>query len=155
MKRKVLAGMMSFAIIAAVAVPVHAAEETTEKTTTINTSVESKYELTIPANTTIDFNKPSTELNGKLKVTGNVKPSQTVTVSAATNKLENQDNAGASIDFVLKNEGSNFTSETWNETELRDGTKEIPLKVAIEQSAWDSAKAGDYTGSIVFTAELR
>lgn len=152
MKRKALAGIMSLALMAAVAVPVHA--ETENKTTTINTRVESKYELTIPANTTIDFNKPSTELNGKLKVTGNVKPSQTVTVSAATNKLENQDNAGASIDFALKQGASDFTSETWNETELRDGTKEFLLSVAIDQSAWDSAKAGDYTGGIVFTAEL-
>ena len=151
MKRKALAGMMSLVVMATVAVPVHAEE----KTTAISTSVESKYELTIPATTEIAFNATSTNLNGELKVTGNVKPNETVTVSAAKNKLKNQSNADAEIDFSLKQGVNNFTSATWNETELRGGAKAISLSVAIEQSAWDSAKAGEYTGSIVFTAELK
>lgn len=150
MKRKTLAGMMSLAIMAAVAVPVYAEDKTTE----LNTNVSSTYELTIPSATEIDFNAATTALNGELKVTGNVKPDETVTVSAAKNILENQDNAGAAIEFALKKDASDFTSETWSEAELRSGTKEISLSVAIEQSAWDSAKAGDYTGGIVFTAEL-
>ena len=67
MKRKTLAGIMSLAVIAAVAVPVHAEDKTTE----LNTNVPSKYELTIPMTTEIDFNTLSTDLNGTLKVTGN------------------------------------------------------------------------------------
>lgn len=151
MKRKTLAGMMSLAVMATVAVPVYAEE----KTTAINTSVESKYELTIPTTTDIAFNVTSTNLNGELKVTGNVKPNETVTVSAVKNKLENQDNAGAEIDFALKQGTGDFTSATWNEQELIEETKAISLSVAIEQSAWDNAKAGEYTGGIVFTAELK
>lgn len=79
MKRKTLAGMMSLAIMAAAAVPVYAEDKTTE----LNTNVPSTYELTIPAATEIDFNAATTALNGELKVTGNVKPDETVTVSAA------------------------------------------------------------------------
>lgn len=151
MKKKVVSSAMALLLVGAMALPVHAAE----KTTTINTSVESKYELTIPATTDIAFNATSTNLNGELKVTGNVKPNETVTVSAVKNKLENQDNASAEIDFALKQGTGDFTSATWNEQELREKTKAISLSVAIEQSAWDNAKAGNYTGGIVFTAELK
>ena len=151
MKRKTLAGIMSLAVIAAVAVPVHAEDKTTE----LNSNVPSKYELTIPMTTEIDFNTLSTDLNGTLKVTGNVQSNQTVTVSATKHILENQDNNSAEIDFALKQGTSDFSSATWNETELRAGTKEITLSVVIEQSAWDNAKAGNYTGSIVFTVELK
>ena len=151
MKKKVVSSAMALLLVGAMALPVHAAE----KTTTINTSVESKYELTIPATTDIAFNATSTNLNGELKVTGNVKPNETVTVSAVNNKLENQDNASAEIDFALKQGTGDFTSATWNEHEFREKTKAISLSVAIEQSAWDSAKAGNYTGGIVFTAELK
>lgn len=51
------------------------------------------------------------------------------------------------------------TSEVWDETELRDGlngnAKEVQLAINIERDEWLKAKAGEYIGSITFTASLQ
>lgn len=148
--RKITAGLMAMALVGTMALPVSAEEKTTE----ITASVKSEYTLSIPANTDIDFNATSTNLDGTLKVTGNVLPTQTVTVSTQANRLYNsvQD---TSLPYKLMNGQSEFQSATWNENELRAETpKEFQLSIAITEADWNQAEAGDYSGSIVFTATM-
>ena len=93
-----------------------------------------------------------TELKG-LKVTGDVKPGSTVNVIATKNALKRK-NSNDALVYNLKNGDTEFESASWSEDELRAGNKEIPLSVDISKEVWASAKAGDYTGSIVFDATL-
>ena len=150
--RKITMGLTALALVGAMALPVSAAQPQTG-TTDITAIVTSSYTLSIPQKTDINFEATSTALTDPLKVTGNVAHGETVTVSAQCNPLKTaQDDELA---YTLMNGSSAYTPVTWTETELRDGKKEVQLSVAIDDTTWKNAKAGTYTGGIVFTAELK
>lgn len=153
MKRKVITGLITAAMMTVMAIPAYAANQQSG-TTNINATVDSEYMLTIPAETTIAFEAELTKLGGPLKVTGNVLPDQTVTVTATANPLANAAQ-GTALAYTLMNGTGEFTSDSWNEDELRSASKEIQLSVAIDKADWDNAEAGKYEGSIVFNAELK
>lgn len=151
MKKKWMAGVLTAALMMTSVLPVYAAENQ-QGTTTVTATVDSTYTMTIPAETKIPFNQVETKLNGQLKVKGNVRSNEEVSVVAAVNPLENEKKE--KIAYVLKQGGAEFKSATWSEQELRE-EKAYELSVTIPQATWDTAKAGTYTGGIVFTAQLR
>lgn len=158
MRKKRIACILGIALFFAAALPAYAQEPTQEKTTQLEAEVASTYTLTIPAKTTIAFNATETDLEGTLKVSGNVLPTQKVTVTATSNPLHNTAQ-NTNLPYTLKVKGENaFSSEEWDEDELRSGLtgegKQIALSVAITADDWNKAKAGKYEGSIVFSAEL-
>lgn len=147
------AGLLTMALMGAMALPVGAAD-TDSQTLELTASVKSEYILTIPSKTDIAFNKTSTDLNGTLKVTGNVLPTQKVTVTATANSLKNSVQ-NTELPYKLMNGKDEFKTTEWSESELSAAMpKELQLQVAITEDDWKAAKAGDYTGSIVFLAEL-
>ena len=120
----------------------------------LNAYVESTYTLTIPSKTEIVFNSTSTDLNGTLKVTGNVRPMQKVTVKAELNALHNAVQ-NTNLPYKLMSGAVEFQAADWSETELRAAEpKELQLSVDIAAEDWNQAKGGEYQGNIVFTAEL-
>ena len=146
-----LAGMLMLAA----AVPVCGAQNTEEKTT-LTADVGSVYTVSIPADQDIVFGKEDTTLDGRLKVTGNVKPGEKVTVSASATAFVNQDVNGESFAFSLKSGAAEFTSMDWSEAELRAAApKEAALTVHVPSESWAQAKAGTYKASITFRAELK
>lgn len=153
--RKITMGLAALALMGAMILPVSAAES---KDTTLTAEVPSTYTLTIPAATTITYGNTSTDLSGKLKVTGNVLPSQSVTVTADAKPLRNAVQ-NTDLPYTLENASGSFTTASWSEAELRSGLggdgmgKEIQLSVKLKESDWNQAKAGTYSGSIVFTAD--
>ena len=142
---------MALVGIMALPVSVSAADS---KTMELNAYVESTYTLTIPSKTEIVFNSTSTDLNGTLKVTGNVRPMQKVTVKAELNALHNAVQ-NTNLPYKLMSGGGEFQAADWSETELRAAEpKELQLSVDIAAEDWNQAKGGEYQGNIVFTAEL-
>ncbi|HIR26471.1 MAG TPA: hypothetical protein IAB84_00715 [Candidatus Choladousia intestinigallinarum] len=142
---------MALVGIMALPVSVSAADS---KTMELNAYVESTYTLTIPSKTEIVFNSTSTDLNGTLKVTGNVRPMQKVTVKAELNALHNAVQ-NTNLPYKLMSGAVEFQAADWSETELRAAEpKELQLSVDIAAEDWNQAKGGEYQGNIVFTAEL-
>ena len=84
MNKKAFASAVAVMTAAAITLPVPAAAADTPKTKTmeLSASVASDYIVTIPSNTPValEFGKEKTGI-GSLKVTGNVKPSESVTVN--------------------------------------------------------------------------
>ena len=154
MKKRIVSGMLCMMMAAAMAVPVSAAEPQ-EKSTTLTTDVESEYILTIPKDTQIPFGAEETGI-GSVKVTGNVKPAETVKVDVETGNFISQDNPQDTIALTLinKNDNSEFRTSIWNEKEMRDETKEIPLAVQVKGEDWNKAYAGTYQATLTFTASL-
>lgn len=154
MRKKRIACILGIALLSIASLPAYA-----EETTKLEAEVASTYTVTIPAKTTIDFSAEETDLDGSLKVSGNVLSTQNVTVTATCNPLHNtvQD---TDLSYTLKvKDADTFTLAQWNEEELRSGLtgdgKQIALSVAIPADEWNKAKAGKYEGSIVFSAELK
>ena len=152
MKKKMVAGMLCMMMAVCMAVPASAAEE---KSTTLITDVASEYTLTIPMNMEITFGAEETGI-GSVKVTGNVKPAETVKVDVETGNFISQDDPQDTIVLTLinKNDNSEFGISIWNEKEMRDETKKIPLAVQIKSEDWGKAHAGTYQATLTFTASL-
>ena len=105
MRKQIFTGIVCIMLMGMMALPVSAEE------TPITATVTSSYELSIPAATDIDFNVTSTNLEGTLKVTGNVLPTQTVSVSAQTKPLSNSVQ-GTTLPYELRNGTSEFSTAT-------------------------------------------
>lgn len=154
MRKRFFMGISCVLLLTATTLPVSAEE------TPIRATVESSYELTIPASTDIKYGITSTELNGIVTVEGNVLPNQIVSVSAVTEALHNDDqNTDLPYTLVYSGTTQKFSSDTWNETQLREKLnggegKTVNLNVNITEDDWKKAEAGTYSGNIIFTAEL-
>src|SRR5699024_9009074 len=107
MKKKMVAGMLCMMMVVSVAAPVSAAQK--QESTTLTTDVASEYMLTIPQNMEIVFGTEETNI-GSVKVTGNVKPAETVKVDVETGNFISQDDPQDTIALTLinKNDNSEF-----------------------------------------------
>ena len=154
MKRRWFAGAIALAVLGVSALPALGNE------TKIRVTVESSYQLTIPAKTDIFYGQTSTPLNGILKVTGNVLPDEAVQVTASAGALHNDmKNADLPYSLVTLKDGQPFVSAIWDEEELRDGLnggagKTLELSISITKENWNQAAAGTYEGTVTFTAGL-
>ncbi|HIZ22503.1 MAG TPA: hypothetical protein IAA21_06870 [Candidatus Blautia faecigallinarum] len=153
MKKKRAAGMFCMMMAVSVAVPVSAAQK--QESMTLTLDVGSEYTLTIPMDMDIPFGAEETNI-GSVKVTGNVKPAETVEVDVEIGNFISQDNPQDTIALTLinKNDNSEFGTSIWNEKEMRDETKEIPLAVQVKEEDWAKAYAGTYQATLTFTASL-
>lgn len=154
MKKTMITGFTALMLMGTMALPVSAQELQKTGDTEVTANVASDYVLTIPAKTEIAFNATSTDLAGTLTVTGNVLPTQEVEVTATPNALHNEAQ-NTDLPYTLKKDSETFIADTWNETELREETKDVQLSIAITEAEWNKAEAGNYTGSITFTANLK
>lgn len=151
MKKKVLTAVMCTLLTGAAALPVSAEEKQTD----IEATVGSEYILTIPGRTVITPGTAASPLNGELKVTGNVRPSEIVTVSVSSGAFANAEQ-GTQLAYSLTDHETDavFSGAIWNEEELRSGNKSYSLDIDIAEAAWEAAEAGAYKGTITFTATL-
>lgn len=150
--KKLTSFALAFALCAASAVSVLAADATsgtanaTSGTTTITTSIQPSYTVVIPAATTITFNHTDTNLNGTLHLSAaQLDPNHKVTISATEHELVNQADNTKTIPFALYEGNTRFDSAAFTNT-----TDKVQLSVHIDQTAWDAAPAGNYTGSVTF-----
>lgn len=157
MKKRWMTGIICTALAVSAAVPALASEpDSRTDSTTLKAEVGSTFILTIPQTTDITYGEEKTAMPGSLKVTGNVDVGEQVQVTVQAEPLRNVSRNESIAYTVTAASGTGaFTGDTWSETELREASKEISLFVNITGDAWEQAKAGTYTGSVIFTAELR
>lgn len=145
---------MSFAalaVIAAVVLPVSAAENTQKGDLNVQAVVKSDYTLTVPKEiVNIPFEQVDTELN--ITVSGNIEKGKTISVTTEKNGIL-KTAADSELPYTIGN-----TQLIWSDTEL-DNVGEIGVKktttLTITQESWRAAKAGDYSGTVTFTANLK
>lgn len=150
--KKLASFALAFALCTACAVPAFAADATsgvtnpTSGATKITTSIKPTYTVVIPSETTIQFDHTETNLRGTLHLSAaQLDPDHKVTISATPNALVNQADSNKTITFTLY-EGT----KTFSSADFFDTKKKVELSVHIDQSAWNNAPAGNYTGSVTF-----
>jgi|GEM_PF-2435452 len=121
--------------------------------TELTANFDSDYILTIPANQTITAKNVNI---GDLYVTGNIAPAQVIKV---TSEVKHFERVGSNdiLPFTLKYNNSSEVLESYNfgEEDIVSGAeKKLDLFTDISNNDWSNAKAGEYKGSIVFTATL-
>lgn len=115
--------------------------------TEVNFKIDPTYTVEIPANTAIDFNTTSKTLTTNLGLsTARLDRGFKVTVTAKVNPLQNDKDSSQTIPFTLYADNSPFSKAEFTNT-----NDKVQLSVHIDQSDWNKAPAGNYTGSVTFT----
>lgn len=147
-RKKMTACMAVLFAAGSMIMPVEAAGTTQTGSTEITSTVNSHFTLTIPMRTEIPFETESTPI--AVQVIGNVKQGETVVVTTQEGALANKKGNGE-IPYTL-----DVNEHTWSEAELRSAAptvKSVNLKLTPE--SWDQAQAGEYQGTLMFTANLQ
>ena len=115
--------------------------------TEITTSVAPTFTVTIPADTTVEFNALSTDFGSVTLESARLAPNKAVQATLdASGTLKNAvDNTKTIAYTIQKTDGTAFTSAQY----LTAG-ETTALKIGIEQTAWDAAFAGDYSDTVNF-----
>ncbi|WP_430608992.1 hypothetical protein [Enterococcus sp. MSG3310] len=135
-------------------VPLSVSTTVLADTTELTANFESNYILNIPSNQTITDKNVNI---GDLYVTGDIAPDQTVKVTAEVNQFERVGSNDV-LPFTIKcNQSTDELADYYfSETDILAGSEtKLDLWSDINEADWTNAKAGEYKGSIVFTAELK
>ena len=115
--------------------------------TKVTFNIAPAYTVEIPADTAIDFNTTSKTLTPNLGLsTAQLNRGSKVTVTATVNPLQNDTDSSKTIPFALYADNSPFSKAEFTNT-----NEKVQLSVHIDQSDWNKAPAGSYTGSVTFT----
>lgn len=174
--RKVLSLALAFVLVVAAA-PAAFAANTTTLTTTVPPAT---YTLNIPADQTIDFGATSTDI-GNVTVTDSTgfAHGKNLAVTVTYDAFKS-DSVSTTIPFNLSQIGSSSSGE--QRTNLASGDQLLfrhnsngavyerasilvsgassylyfidNISLAVNSDAWGKALAGEYTGTITFTAEV-
>ena len=118
------------------------------RNTTITTSINPTYTVTIPANTNVTFNTLSTSFSAVTLTAAQIDPGYAVKVELnASGTLKNQADNTKTIAYAVNDaNGDAFTVGTY--TTAGDKTD---LTIDITQAAWNAAFAGQYSDTVTFT----
>lgn len=114
---------------------------------TVTTSIEPTYTVTIPANTTVDFNATSTSFGAIQLDAAQIDPGYVVRVALdASGTLKNAKDTRKTIAYTVNDVNSAFVSADYTVA-----GQSTPLTIDITQDAWNTAFAGDYSDVMTFT----
>ena len=144
MMKKLTALVLVIVLSLSLSVTVFAADN---RNTTITTSINPTYTVTIPANTNVTFNTLSTSFGAVTLTAAQIDPGYAVkVVLTASGKLKNQADNTKTIAYTIKDASGAFTSAQY--TTAGDKTD---LTIDITQAAWNAAFAGQYSDTVTFT----
>lgn len=142
--RKLTALVLAIVLTLSLSVTVFAAED---RQTTITTSIDPTYTVTIPANTNVKFNALSTSFGSVKLDTAQLDPGYAVQVSLnASGTLKNKADAKKTIAYTINDASGAFTVARYTVA-----GQETPLTIEITKAAWNAAFAGSYSDTVTFT----
>lgn len=113
----------------------------------VTTSIAPTYTVTIPSNTSVIFQTLSTSFGTVKLEAAQIDPGYAVRVQlTADGKLENQADNDKTIAYSVKAGDSDFT-----QADYTTAGQKTDLTIEIEEDAWNSAYAGSYSDTVVFT----
>lgn len=147
--KKLAAFTLALALSAALSTTAFADDN--NRSVEVKTHIDPTYTVTIPANTTVNFNAVDTSF-GKIKLTAaQLDPNKSVEVAlSASGTLKNKADTGKTLAYKILNGNTEFTSATY--TTAGESTE---LTIHIAQDAWNKAFAGDYADTVTFTISYK
>lgn len=152
--RKIAALSLTLIMAISVSGMVYASEinqDTTPQTSTaiISASVAPTYSVTIPGNTTVNYDRTSTSF-GTVKLNqAKLDLNHVVKVELnASGTLKNGDDPEKTIPYVIKEKASGeiFTSSVYS-----DAGQSTDLTIDITKEDWEAAYPGDYSDTVTLT----
>lgn len=141
--------LVSFALMLALSAALSATAfaDDNNRSVEVKTHIDPTYTVTIPANTTVNFNAVDTSF-GAIKLTAaQLDPNKSVKVAlSASGTLKNAADTNKTLPYKILNGNTEFTSATY--TTAGESTA---LTIHIAQADWNAAHAGDYADTVTFT----
>lgn len=150
--KKIITTILALAMVSAMSVTAFAATEIKQDTpnqkgdTTIQTSIDPTYTVTIPASVNIFFGEARTDAGDITLTKAQIQPGYAVTVTAAAGALENSLDSSKTIPYVL-----NITGATANAVAFDTAGQHADMAIEVAENDWNSAFAGSYSGTVQFT----
>lgn len=119
--------------------------------TNLTITNESEWEMHIPMSQTL--NQASSTI-GDLYISGSIEPLKEIAVEATHDGVFTRVDHTDTLAFSLLENATNFTNTTINEAAVT-GEEKHPLTISIEPADFNTAKAGTYQATLVFTATLQ
>lgn len=143
--KKMAAFSLALVLSAALSTTAFAADDV--RSVTVETHIAPNYIVTIPASTTVDFNKVDTDF-GEIKLTAaQLDPGKKVKVAlSASGTLKNSKDNNKTLAYQILNGDTAFKSATYEK--VGDSTA---LTIHIAKADWNAAYAGDYADTVTFT----
>ena len=176
MKNKVITGLLGFLVVLGMATPALADQVGASKDLNVNeqstvsddkagtvkvtSNVHSNFTLQIPSSFELGYNHLDANIgdvsikndlqNGGYGITAG----KVVNVTEKHQALENN---GNKIEFTVsgskERKDNSFGTQTFTNQDVLSN-RHVPVFMHVTQDQWNQAKAGNYTGSITFTATL-
>lgn len=147
--KKLAAFTLALALSAALSTTAFADDN--NRSVEVKTHIDPTYTVTIPANTTVNFNAVDTSF-GEIKLTAaQLDPNKSVEVAlSASGTLKNDKDKSKTLAYKILNGNTEFTSATYATAD--DSTA---LTIHIAQDDWNKAYAGDYADIVTFTISYK
>ena len=117
--------------------------------TEVTTSVAPTFTVSIPADTTVEFNALSTDFGSVALDSARLAPNKAVQVTVTSDfDLNNSVDNEAVIPYSLKTADETVDAD-YAATFTTAGEK-VDLTINITQADWDAAAAGDYSDTVTF-----
>ena len=117
--------------------------------TEVTTSVAPTFTVSIPADTTVEFNALSTNFGSVTLDSARLAPNKAVQVTVTSDfDLNNSVDNEAVIPYSLKTADETVDAD-YAATFTTVGEK-VDLTISITQADWDAAAAGDYSDTVTF-----
>ena len=118
--------------------------------TEVTTSVAPTFTVSIPADTTVEFNELSTDFGSVTLDSARLAPNKAVQVTVTSDfDLNNSVDNEAVIPYSLKTADETAVDADYAAAFTTAGEK-VDLTINITQAAWDAAAAGDYSDTVTF-----
>ena len=113
----------------------------------VTAHIDPTYTVTIPANTTVNFNAVDTSF-GAIKLTAaQLDPGKSVKVAlSASGTLKNAADTNKTLPYKIRNGDAAFTSAAYT-----TAGQSTALTIHIAQEEWNKAYAGNYADTVTFT----
>lgn len=121
--------------------------------TEITTTVAPTFTVSIPADTTVQFNALSNDFGAVTLDTARLEPNKMVKVTVSSDfELNNSLDDSAVIPYTLTEEVGTAVAQIINGTSMNFTAvgESRKLSIHITQNDWDAAAAGDYSDTVTF-----
>lgn len=178
MKNKVITGLLGFLVVLGMATPALADQVGASKdfnvneqstvndkdgTVEVTSNVHSNFTLQIPSSFELGYNHLDAYIgdvsikndpqNGGYGITAG----KVVNVTEKHQALQNDSDKNNKIEFTVSGsedkKDNSFGTQTFTNQDMFNN-RQVPVFMHVTQDQWNQAKAGNYTGSITFTATL-
>lgn len=149
--KKLLTVILALAMVSAMSVTAFAAtidQSSEPKTgdTTILTSINPTYTVTIPDTVNVAYGDTTTDAGAITLTAAQIEPNHEVTVSAQPGVFANTADSTKTLPYTLKINDTDASSVAFD---TKDDA--AAMKIEITTDSWNTAFAGSYNGIITFT----